>query len=142
VVAQDAERLVHVQAEAFGELALGLLDDDPAVQRGLQLLIHGVAVAHAALVQQADGGHVGQSLAHTYVRGSQGTRDGAEQVQRADDLVAQPHGQGLHGGEPGLLGGGGEPGPALRIGRQVGGGDGPASAEAVQAGTLVVLQLK
>jgi hypothetical protein len=142
VVAQDAERLVHVQAEAFGELTLGLLDDDPAVQRGLQLLIHGVAVAHAALVQQAEGGHVGQSLAHTYVRGSPGTRDGAEQVQRADDLVAQPHGQGLHGGEPGLLGGGGEPGPALRIGRQVGGGDGPASAEAVQAGTLVVLQLK
>jgi len=33
-------------------------------------------------------------------------------------------------------------GPALRIGRQVGGGDGPASGEAVQAGTLVVLQLK
>jgi hypothetical protein len=86
--------------------------------------------------------YVGRSLAHTYVRGSQGTRDGAEQVQRADDLVAQPHRQGLHGGEPGLLGGGGEPGPALRFGGQVGGGDGPASAEAVQAGTLVVLQLK
>ena len=126
LVAQDAERLVHVQAEAFGELALGLLDDDPAVQRGLQLLIHGVAVAHAALVHQADGGHVSQRLADAYVRGVEGTRDGAEQVQRADDLVAQPHRQGLHGGQPGLLGGGGEPGPALRIGGQVGGGDGPA----------------
>jgi hypothetical protein len=80
--------------------------------------------------------------ASAYVRGVEGTRDGAEQVQRADDLVAQPHGQGLHGGEPGLLGGGGEPGPALRFGGQVGGGDGPASPEAVQAGTLVVLQLK
>ncbi len=41
VVTQDAERLVHVQAEALGELALGLLDDDPAIQRGLQLLISG-----------------------------------------------------------------------------------------------------
>src|SRR5580704_17739898 len=62
LVAQQAERLVHVQAEALGELALGLLDDDPAVQRGLQLLVQGVAVAHAALVQQADRGHVGQRL--------------------------------------------------------------------------------
>ena len=43
-----------------------------AVQRGLQLLIQGVAVAHAALVQQADGGHVGQRLADAYVRGVEG----------------------------------------------------------------------
>jgi hypothetical protein len=41
-------------SEALGELALGLLDDDPAVQRGLQLLIEGVAVADAAFVQQAE----------------------------------------------------------------------------------------
>jgi hypothetical protein len=93
-------------------------------------------------VQQADGGHVGQRLADAYVRGVEGARDGAEQVQRADDLVAQPHRQSLHGGESGLLGGGGEPGPALRFGGQVGGGDGPVGPEAVQAGTLVVLQLK
>ena len=60
--------------------------------------------------------------------------DGAEQVQRADDLVAQPHRQGLHGGEPGLLGGGGEPGPALRFGGQVGGGDGRASRKQSRQG--------
>jgi hypothetical protein len=58
--------------------------------------------------------------------GVEGPRGGAEQVQRADDLVVQPHGQGLHGGEPGLLGGSSEPGPALRFGGQVGSGDGPA----------------
>jgi len=93
---KQAEGLVHIQAKALGELALGLLDDDPAVQRGLQLLIQGVAMAHAALVQQADGGHVGPGLADSHASGVKGARGGAEQVQRADDLLAQPHRQGLH----------------------------------------------
>jgi hypothetical protein len=35
--------VVHVQAEALGEDALGLLDDDLAVQRGLQLLAKDLA---------------------------------------------------------------------------------------------------
>jgi len=71
---QEAECLVHVQAETLGEYALGLLDDDPAVQRGLQLLSEDFTVAHAALVQQADGGDVGQGLADAYVRGVERTR--------------------------------------------------------------------
>ncbi len=99
-------------------------------------------MAHAALVQQADGGYVGQGLADAYVRRGEGARADAEQVQRADDLLAQPHRQGLHGGEPGLPGGGSEPRPALRRGSQVRGGDGLARSEAVQAGTLVVLYLE
>ena len=45
VVAQHDERLAHVEAEALGQLALGLLDDDPAVQRRLQLLVERVAAA-------------------------------------------------------------------------------------------------
>ena len=68
-------------------------------------------------------------------------RVGAEQVQRADDLLTQPHRQGLHGSEPGLPGGGREPRPARRLGGQVGGGNGPGP-EAVQARALVVLQLE
>jgi hypothetical protein len=32
-VAQHGECLVHIEAEALGELALGLFDDDPVVQR-------------------------------------------------------------------------------------------------------------
>ena len=80
--------------------------------------------------------------ASAYVRGVEGTRDGAEQVQRADDLVAQPHGQGLHGGEPGLAGGRREPRPPRRLGRQVRGGDGPTRPEAVQARPLIALQLE
>jgi hypothetical protein len=39
-----------VQAEAFGELALGLFDGDAAVQGALQLLVQDVAAARASLV--------------------------------------------------------------------------------------------
>jgi hypothetical protein len=74
--------------------------------------------------------------------GVEGTRGGAEEVQGADDLLAQPHRQGLHGREPGVAGGGGEPGPAVCLGGEIGDGDGPAGPEAVQAGSLVVLQLE
>jgi hypothetical protein len=74
--------------------------------------------------------------------GGGGPWGGAEEVQRADDLLAQPHRQRLHGGEPGLLGGGREPRPAPRGGGQVRGVDGLAGPEAVQAGTLVVLYLE
>ena len=141
LVPQQRERLVDVDAQPLGEFALGLLDDDPAVQRGLQLLVEGIAVAHAALMQQADGGHVGQRLANLDAVCVEGTWGGAEKVERADDLVAQPHRQGLHGGEAGLSGGGGELGPAL-VSTQVGGCDGVPGAEAVQAGPLVALQLE
>jgi hypothetical protein len=44
----------------------------------------------------------------------------AEEVERPDDLVTQPHRQGLHGGEAGLPGSVGELGPAL-VSAQVGG---------------------
>ena len=69
-------------------------------------------------------------------------RIGAEQVQRADDLLTQPHRQGLHRGEPGLPRGGHEPRPARCRRGQVRGLDGLADPEAVQARTLIVLQLE
>jgi hypothetical protein len=67
VVAQQSEGLVHVDAEALGEFAFGLLDDDPAVQGGLELLGDGFAAAHVAFLQQADGGDIGEGLAHADV---------------------------------------------------------------------------
>jgi hypothetical protein len=53
---QHRERPAHVDAEPLGELALGLLDDDPAVQGGLELLGGGLAAAHVPLEQQPDCG--------------------------------------------------------------------------------------
>ena len=123
-------------------LPLACSIDDPAVQRGLELLGDGFAAAHVAFVQQADGGHVGQRLADAQVRRVEAARCGAEQVQRADDLIPQPHRQRLHRREPGPGGGLGEPGPPRGRAGQVGSGDGPAGTEALQAGPFVVLQLE
>jgi len=57
LVANDASglramRAVHVGAVLLGELAVGLLDHDPAIQRGLELLGDSLAVAYVALMQQ------------------------------------------------------------------------------------------
>jgi hypothetical protein len=48
--------------------------------------------------------HDNQGLPDTHVGRVEGARAGAEEIQRVDDLLAQPHRQGLHGGEPGLPG--------------------------------------
>jgi hypothetical protein len=72
VVSQDGKCLVHVQVEAFGEFPFGLLDNDPAVQGGLQLLVEGFAALQGALVQRADGGHVGEGLTDRMPAGSKG----------------------------------------------------------------------
>ena len=139
---RSSEGLVHAQAEPLGEPALGLLDDDPAVQRALELLGEGLGAAHVPLLQQADRGHVGQRLSDAQVGLAERAGLGAEQVQRADDLVPQPHRQGMDGAEPGLRRGGGEPGPPVILLDQAGRGDRPPGAEAVQARPLVVLDLE
>ena len=54
--------MVHVQAETLGELALGLLDDDPAVECRLELLGEGLGAAHVPFLQQPDCGDVSQCL--------------------------------------------------------------------------------
>jgi hypothetical protein len=73
--------------------------------------------------------------------GPEGAGGGAEQVQCADDLVTQPHRHGFDGAEPGLDGGG-EPRPALIRPGEIGGADALAGAKAVQARSLVVLDLE
>jgi hypothetical protein len=141
VVAQHDERLAHVKAEALGQLALGLLDDDPAVQRRLQLLVERVAAAYAALVQQADGGHVGQRLTDPHILGVEAAGGLAEEVEGADDLVPQSHRERLHGGDPRQPRGYRELRPAF-VGAEVGRCDRQAGPEAVQARALVAFQLE
>ena len=96
VVPQGSEGGVHVQAEAFGEFAFGLVDDDPAVEGGLQLPAGGSGAAQVAFVEQADGCGVGQGLGDAHVGRVEGAWLVVEQVQTAEDLFAQPHGQGMH----------------------------------------------
>ena len=144
VAAQCDECLVGGDPEPLGEDSLGLLDDDAAVQRQLQLPGHDLLLAHGAFLQDADGGHVHQGGGRHHYRRVQSVRRGPEQVQRPDDLVAQPHRDGVHPGIAHLQRGGGEPRPSRcgAVGADVADDDGLPGAVAVQARSLVVLDLE
>ena len=72
VLAQRSEGLVHVEAATLGELAFGLLDDDPAIEGCLELLGAGLAAVHVPLMEQPDGGDVGECLPMRSSAGSNG----------------------------------------------------------------------
>ena len=59
--AHESEGRPHARSGLGREDALGLLDEDPTLQGGLQLLGERDLVVDGALVQQADGGDVGQA---------------------------------------------------------------------------------
>lgn len=60
VSAQGGECLLGVEPEPFGERPLRLLDDDPAGQRGPQVPDEFGTVVRGPLLQQPDGGDVGE----------------------------------------------------------------------------------
>src|SRR5450759_853868 len=142
VLTQRREGRVHADAIALAEHALGLLDGDPAVERGLQLLGQHRAAVRGALLQDADGGHIRQRLRQVLI--GRGHRPGpvVEQVERADRLRPQPHWDRGDGAETGGAGRRDEQRPAGLVAREVAAGDGRAGPDAVQAGPLVVLQLE
>lgn len=70
---------------------LGLLDQDPAVQRGVQLVGHNVTAVDRTLLQQADGGDVGEGLPDAQLARIERAWVDVEEVQRADHLGTQPH---------------------------------------------------
>jgi hypothetical protein len=75
----------------LGDRTLGLLDDDAAVQRALQLLAEQFCGADRAFLEQADGCDVGQGLDDGHVLGPEVPADvAAEDVQGADLFGAQP----------------------------------------------------
>src|SRR4051794_7964214 len=62
VGAQTLERGVHVDIVISGEDALGLLDRDAAVERGLELVGEQQVPVPRTLLKNADGGHVCERL--------------------------------------------------------------------------------
>jgi hypothetical protein len=55
MVAQLAERLVHVDAHAFGEHAFGLLDDDSAGEGVAELFVDDLGLDRGAVLEHGDG---------------------------------------------------------------------------------------
>ena len=62
MVTQGRERLLHVEAFSLCDDPLGLLDDDPAVERMLELLVDDLGFEGGAVLEDGDGRDVGQGL--------------------------------------------------------------------------------
>ena len=71
VVAQEQESLIDADAAVLRDRALGLLDDDPAVQCRLQLLGEDLTTADSPSLEQPDGRNVRQGLHDMNLRCSQ-----------------------------------------------------------------------
>ncbi|MBE1467399.1 hypothetical protein H4W33_006411 [Kibdelosporangium phytohabitans] len=110
------------------------------MQRGLQLFRHDLLVVHRALLQDADGGHVGQGLSQRDAVVVDGGCVGVEQGQSADHLVAQPHRHRTRGPEPRLDRGGHEPRPAGSVRDQISTGNRHAGLHAVDTRALLGLR--
>ena len=132
----------HRQPIALREDTFRLFDNDPAVECALEMLGQQGAALGGALLQDADRGDVGQRLRELLIL--LGHRNGAvvEQVQPADRLIAQPHRQRHDGPETRREGGRREQRPACVVGLEVGADHRRASANALQARSLVVLHLE
>lgn len=81
--------LPHVEPTLLGQHALGLLDDDAARQCALQLPDELVIAVDGPFLEQTDGGDVGQGLSDVALFVGQGSRAGAEQVERAPIVVSR-----------------------------------------------------
>lgn len=101
VAARHVERFVGVEIEFVGNRAFGLLNDDPAVERILELLAQQVRFGCGAVVQDPDGGDIGEGLGGSDVVVGEGTRLDPQQVERSDRLVTQAHREGERGTVPG-----------------------------------------
>ena len=59
---QSREGLLHVEAFSFCHHPLGLFDDDAAVESVLELLVEDLGLERGAVLEDGDGGHIGQGL--------------------------------------------------------------------------------
>jgi hypothetical protein len=114
VVAHQGERLVYRDVTHPGQGSLGLFDGDSGVEGALQLFGEDLAVGERSLLQQADGGDVGEGLDDVEVVGLDPSGGGAEQVEGPDDGVAVPQREGMNRAVSGGDRLRREPGPAAR----------------------------
>ena len=91
-MAKPIEGLFHIEPGSFRHYTLGLLYDDAAVERMIELLVHELGLAGGPVMKDGDGGHVGQSLGGYNVTLFHGTLVGAEKAQGADGDATQTHG--------------------------------------------------
>src|SRR3954465_15189911 len=92
VAAQPGERLLHVEVGPFSEHSLRLLDDDAGVQGLAELVVEHLGLDRGTMLQDGDGGDVGEGLGRDDVGLLEPAALGAEEIESADRQSSQPHG--------------------------------------------------
>ena len=142
VVAQGGEGQLHVEAGSLGDHTLGLLNDDPAVEGVLELLVEDLGFEGGAVLEDGNSRDVSQGLGRLDVVFSHLARVEVEQVEGADDGATQAHGKRVYRADPGGERLPSEPGPASVDLGQVLVHNGPAAHVTVQARAFPGLQLE
>ena len=89
VLAHGDEGAVHVDPGACAEHTFRLLDGDSTAECVLELFGDQPTLAGSSVLQNPDGRDVGEGLGDLELVGLEDARLGAEQVERADDLIAE-----------------------------------------------------
>ncbi|MGH9022902.1 MAG: hypothetical protein ACRDV9_07365 [Acidimicrobiia bacterium] len=121
VFAKAGEGLLHVEAVAvpLGHHAFGLLDHDTADESTVELFGDQLSLGDRPVLENGDGGYVGQSLGGEDVGLAHLPGGGPERIQGADGLASQSHGQSVHRPKPRLHGHRSEAGPGTIRRRQI-----------------------
>jgi len=91
VMAKACEGLVHVESGPFRQDTLGLLYDDAAVERMIELLVHELGLSGGPVMNDGDSGDIGQRLGGQDVVVLQGTLVVSEKAQGTDGDTTEAH---------------------------------------------------
>ena len=88
VVPQAPECLIHVGVASLGDLAFGLFDYDSAVEGAAQLAVEGLGVVDDPVLQDGDGGDVGESLGGRDISFAKRAALGMQQVEGSEGATS------------------------------------------------------
>ncbi len=100
-VATNADKgVADAQLGSFGKDALGLFDQDPALEGSPELVANEAGLLEGSLLQDGNRGGVCDRLGGANVELIEATGGGSKKIESADDLVAEPYRQGVDGAVP------------------------------------------
>lgn len=138
---QPLKRSIHIDVRCLADFALGLFDRDPAVERLAELQIELLRIDRDPMLNDRNGGDVGQALDGRDPCRVEGALIGTEQVEGTDGETTEAEGKRMHGPKPGSDRLGGEARPPRTCGRKVDVDDRLSRGEALEARSLICLKL-
>jgi hypothetical protein len=88
---QPCERLLHVQVLALRNHSFSLFNDDAAIERTVEQFVDDIGLADCSVLENADGGDIGECLGGLDVSLLHLPRYAVKQVKCADDGAPESH---------------------------------------------------